>query len=394
MSDELSTPAVIDLEAMLQPVSEENPAGESLRYAGVYDEIAEARRADINVDQGAWQTELKVADYRKVVELAVPALTTQSKDLQIAAWLSESLIKLHGFAGFRDSLNLLTGLQDRFWDTLYPLVDEGDMEGRANAISWMESAASFAIKDCPITAGRGCSLNDFDAAQAAESAASAEGEGNEGEDAEPQRGSADAGNRVTPEVWRGAVAASNRAFYETLNATIEECWTALKELNRVNEERYERNQMPGLSGLNKSLDTVHTRVKKILEAKRHEEPDESDFTAESESGEAGTSSTSSSPGGQAGPIQSRKDAIRRLSEIAAFFTRTEPHSPVAYLVQRAVKWGNMPLESWLQDVIKDESVLFQLRQTLGLETDGGSGSVESWDANASDGAESTANADW
>jgi hypothetical protein len=28
----------------------------------------------------------------------------------------------------------------------------------------------------------------------------------------------------------------------------------------------------------------------------------------------------------------------------------------------------MPLETWLQDVIKDENVLFQLRQTLGFNT--------------------------
>jgi type VI secretion system protein ImpA len=53
---------------------------------------------------------------------------------------------------------------------------------------------------------------------------------------------------------------------------------------------------------------------------------------------------------------------------AEFFQKTEPHSPISYIVQRAVKWGNMPLESWLQDVIKDETVLFNLRQTLGFNT--------------------------
>ena len=135
MSDELQKPAVIDLEAMLQPISEESPSGESLRYAGIYDEITEARRADDNLNQGEWQTELKVADYRRVVELAVPAITSQSKDLQIAAWLSESLVKIYGFAGLRDSIKLLTGLQDKFWETLHPEIDEGDMEGRANAIA-------------------------------------------------------------------------------------------------------------------------------------------------------------------------------------------------------------------------------------------------------------------
>ena len=78
-----SKPSVINLELMLQPISEENPAGENLRYTGLYDEIQEARRADENLNQGEWQTELKVADYRKVIGLATPALEQNTKDLQI-----------------------------------------------------------------------------------------------------------------------------------------------------------------------------------------------------------------------------------------------------------------------------------------------------------------------
>ena len=73
-----------------------------------------------------------------------------------------------------------------------------------------------------------------------------------------------------------------------------------------------------------------------------------------------------------GAIAGRADALRRLADIAAFFQKTEPHSPVSYLVRRAVKWGNMGLETWLQEVIKDQTVLVQLRETLGV-TDGASG---------------------
>ena len=64
------------------------------------------------------------------------------------------------------------------------------------------------------------------------------------------------------------------------------------------------------------------------------------------------------------------DAIRRLAAVAEYFHRTEPHSPVAYLVQRAVRWGEMPLEAWLQEVIHDEGVLGQVRETLGLKEAG------------------------
>jgi type VI secretion system protein ImpA len=64
--------------------------------------------------------------------------------------------------------------------------------------------------------------------------------------------------------------------------------------------------------------------------------------------------------------QNRADALRRLEALAVYFRRTEPHSPVSYLVQRAVRWGEMPLEAWLQDVINDEGVLSRVRETLGL----------------------------
>ena len=57
----------------------------------------------------------------------------------------------------------------------------------------------------------------------------------------------------------------------------------------------------------------------------------------------------------------------RLTEVANFFRQTEPHSPVSYLVERAIKWSQMPLDAWLASVIKDGTVLDALRDTLGIE---------------------------
>ncbi len=64
--------------------------------------------------------------------------------------------------------------------------------------------------------------------------------------------------------------------------------------------------------------------------------------------------------------QDRSDALNRLAAVAEFFRQTEPHSPVAYLVPRAVQWGQMPLEDWLREVISDDAVLARVRETLGL----------------------------
>jgi len=390
MSDELQQPPVVDLDALLQPVSEENPAGESLRYSGLYDEISDARRADVDANQGDWQTELKVADFRKVVELAVPALTATSKDLQIAVWLSEALIKIHSFAGLRDSLKLVAGLQENFWETLHPEIDEGDMEGRANAIAWLDLQGAKAVRSCPITAGAGYGYTDWQDAKRFDIPSNLD---TLDQDAQAKfnelKAQAEAERRVTAEMWKSAMAQSRRPFFEKLNFTIDECWTALDDLNRVIDNNYDRNQTPGLSNLKKAIDEVHGQVKKLLEKKRLEEPNENDveetYTEEvSDDGEVVATAT---VGGGGGPVKSRPEALKRLAEIAAYFQRTEPHSPVAYLIQRAVKWGNMPLESWLRDVIKDETVLFQLRETLGL---GGVSPASSVDDGWGENPESTA----
>ena len=77
-------------------------------------------------------------------------------------------------------------------------------------------------------------------------------------------------------------------------------------------------------------------------------------------------------GGPGGAIRARDQALAQLAQVADYFRRTEPHSPVSYLVQRAIAWGQMPLDAWLVDVIKDNSVLAGLRETLGLKGESGS----------------------
>ncbi|MDR0735549.1 MAG: hypothetical protein LBF51_01735 [Zoogloeaceae bacterium] len=68
------------------------------------------------------------------------------------------------------------------------------------------------------------------------------------------------------------------------------------------------------------------------------------------------------------PGAARAAAIHKLREAAYYFRTCEPHSPVALLVERAAKWAEMPLETWLHTVIKDESVLAQLRELLDIQS--------------------------
>src|ERR1051325_2681596 len=97
------TPYAFDLESPLSPISAESPSGESLRYEGTYDRIRAARREDDpRLSRGIYEAEPKRADWRPVEALAVEALATRTKDLQIAAWLTEAWTKLYGLAGARE----------------------------------------------------------------------------------------------------------------------------------------------------------------------------------------------------------------------------------------------------------------------------------------------------
>ena len=132
------------LPELLQPISGPNPSGEDTRYRGVYDGIREARREEPDLPQGAWRRERKTADWSAVTRLCTDALTHRTKDLQVAAWLTEALVHQHGFPGLTSGLLLLRGLLDRFWPTLYPRSDEDELELRAAPLQWIGSRPDFA----------------------------------------------------------------------------------------------------------------------------------------------------------------------------------------------------------------------------------------------------------
>ncbi|MEZ5343913.1 MAG: type VI secretion system protein TssA [Pyrinomonadaceae bacterium] len=370
--NELSPAPVIDLDALLNPISDESPGGESVRYSGVYDEINEARREDDDLNQGQWKTDRKVADYRAVIATAVPVLEKQSKDIQVAAWLSEALVQEHGFVGLRDSLKLMAGLQEKFWDTLFPEIDEGDMEGRANALEWMDQKTAFAIKQAPITQDNGPGYLGWEDSKVFVFPENPESLSvDEQQKVANLKAQAEKEARTTAEQWEKAVAQSRRAFYEVLDVTIEECREAFKALNLVIEKTFDINQAPGLREITNSLDLIKLQTDKLLEQKRQEEPDpEVDESDEATDEEGSSAASGGGVRSASGAINDRKDALKRLAQLASYFRKTEPHSPLSYLINRAVKWGNMPLDDWLQDVIKDAGTLGQIRQTLGFNTEG------------------------
>ena len=134
---------------LLNPISAENPAGENLRYAPVYDKIKEARREDDDAPQGEWKHERKVADWPLMIKLIGESLATKTKDLQLAAWLAEAMVHREGVAGLREVLDLIRGYLENFWEGLYPELEDGDAEYRAAPLQWIGDRLGNAAETSP-----------------------------------------------------------------------------------------------------------------------------------------------------------------------------------------------------------------------------------------------------
>jgi type VI secretion system protein ImpA len=94
--------------------------------------------------------------------------------------------------------------------------------------------------------------------------------------------------------------------------------------------------------------------------------------AESAPPEAGQPAAAG-PGGKAPAapgrleIASRQNALEQLRQLADFFQRTEPHSPVSYHIREAVKWCTMALPELLKELITDEKALRSAFIRVGIE---------------------------
>src|SRR4051812_31519241 len=106
----------LPLAELLQPVNPDDPAGKNIRYTPEWDVLKEARRSDHQLSVIYDSARGKDADWPLVRSLAISALSTKSKDLQIAVWLTEANARLYGFAGLADALRLIRSLLEQFWE--------------------------------------------------------------------------------------------------------------------------------------------------------------------------------------------------------------------------------------------------------------------------------------
>lgn len=260
----------IDIDSILAPLPGENPAGEDLRYSSVYEDIKEARRADDPLDRGAWQHEIKTSDWDRVITVASDALIKKTKDLQIAAWLSEALITTEGFDGLAAGLKIINGLLRDYWDHVYPAMEEGDMEFRSAPLEFMNEklvpvVKGISITDSKVTREYSC-LKWQESRSVGYEADTKNQYGDTDEGKKKRRDEMIKEGKITAEDFDSAVAQSSTGFYESLAEKIKTCRDEFKKLDDAVDEKF-GTQAPRLSEIGISLEECERVVTMILKNK-------------------------------------------------------------------------------------------------------------------------------
>jgi len=330
-----------NLDDLLQPIAPDAPAGTSLRYDGTYDKIRQARRADDpSLPQGEWQTTLKKADFDGAAALCVEALSHRSKDLQLAVWLVEAWVQSQALAGLAPGLGVVAGLCAHYWETMFPPLTDGGAETRADLVDWLDDTVALRLRLVPLgdsRAGVPFSLADWEVARGRSSSNRSE----EG--------------ALT---WEGVLAQTSlagRAHWMDLHRQLGEALRGVDEVEHALAAA--TPEPPILRRIKAALTAIAGVVEQAIRAFGGHVPEES------EAGSAEGAQAAYVPGSA---IQSRGEAYLRLTEAADFLLRTEPHSPVPYLIMRAVSWGNMSLGELLHEFVGGADDLVAIQVLLGM----------------------------
>ncbi len=353
--------AVIDVDQLLQELSEETPCGEDLEYDTAFSEMERAAVGKPDQEIGETVVAAEEPDWRQLKNNALEVLS-RSKDLRAAIYLARALVKTDGHIGLSEVLGLLRGLLEKYWDTVHPQLDpddDNDPTMRLNTMATLTDADAMInnVRAATLVSSRG--LGTFSHRDCMIASGNLQQPPGSGEDA-PSMTAIDA--------------AFMDCELEELIATSDAVGLSIEHVPAIDAfltEKLGAGNSPDLSDLTTELKAI----KDIL-SERLMRRGVSDEQAEAEDGEEGAAGGASSP--ITGEIQSREDVIRLLGKISDYFLRNEPSSPVPLLMHRAKRLVTMNFLEILRDMAPDGLPQAQSIHGAAGEDGEAGGESESW----------------
>ncbi|HUB16929.1 MAG TPA: type VI secretion system protein TssA [Acetobacteraceae bacterium] len=366
----MALPDGFDLEALLAPIPGDAPQGVDIRedfsstspYNRLRDARSEARDAEKLIDAGSDDGRDPGPLWRTVREIGVKTLAETAKDLEVAAWVTEAYVRSHGLAGLTAGAKLISGLAEAYWDGVFPLPDDYGVETRVAPVTGLNGRDGNGSLVQPLhklplyvrSDGTSFALYQYDSSAQLASL-----------DAQRRAARIEAGAIPFDDVEKEARALGARVFAR-LRQDAREALEAWQHMSDVLDEKASEDPP--------STSTVRDMVRHVLEISQRYAPPEEAAPAEVAGEAGGDAAAGGMPmlagvGGvavPAGQIASREDALRALENLATFFRRTEPVSPLAYTIEEAVRRGRMSWPDLLEEIIPDRDSRNAILTSLGI----------------------------
>lgn len=368
----INNASLTNIDTLIAPIDgSHHGVGEDLIFDLRIDAIVAARQEDDPLlAQGNWVTELKIADWDFVKNQCAELLSHTSKDMKLALWYVDALSHTDHLAGISHGLSVLQAFNDEYWLTMYPPLDgeEDSMDIRAGLLSWFVKALTDDLKQLSLSDTKvgNYNYNYYLTAR-------------DHDKQRQQNPDNEASNQLTLSDYNQAIKSSSESWQQALTmnlSTVTEQWQALSD---------QLNNLMGidapvfapvtelLAGLKQHLHSLipeQTNHADMMVAESATDVmDDENITSEGNEQAAGSKNamlTSFNPNNR-DHQSNRRQALKLLGQIQDYFATNEPHSPVTFLLGRAINWADMPLDQWLTHIIKNEDQLANLSDMIGIQ---------------------------
>ncbi|WP_106743534.1 ImpA family type VI secretion system protein [Yoonia maritima] len=279
------------------------------------------------------------AEWGEVHDLSREILSDHALDVEVAVWLIEATARTRGYTGLSAAVNAVSEMVKMWGNDLHPQpedVEDDTFEslGGLNGLG-REGTLIQPLRLLPL-------VPDFE--YGSHTIWDVETAGK------------------TEAVQAAMSTAGDTAMLAYLGNVVATC-TAFAGLNAVLTELRGADAPPFARIIDLLDDTARTirRLSGLSDV-----PTAADDPATDDVTESGNPAATGAGTPTAGRIETREDALRTLSDVARFFRRTEPHSPMSHTIETLVRRGRMDFMTLLTELIPDENARVSFLTTAGI----------------------------
>lgn len=368
------------LQKLKEPVNEQQYCGTYIKLdrqafralRNVYNEANSAARKLLQTPDESELDELNennINSWKRLSDQLCETFQKQTKDIELLSWLMVSQLYLDDtLIGFKNTLDLLNTLLTEHFDELNPVIPEASIKAQDEAGKLRESLdfkmAAFSqmvgigendsILYAPMSQVRLLGDVSYFAYQSAE-----------------MKGECP---KLREDLKKDVSANADK--YKTTIETLKQCKTLCNDIYVLLGSKCQPSgiQTPNFMFIINHLDRILKSVgfltgfsiedKKVQTAEEPVQDNNASSPAEPQT--AAVQTVAVQTAGVVNNSQSfellsknsevtREQVFEELANIAKYFRSTEPHSPVSYLIEKAIRWGHLSLPELLNELISDQA---------------------------------------